>query len=112
MLNCLKSKLFFYCTLTKIGDSQSSFISECAFDVGDCVITMGTGSFISVNVGAKPISSDNGLYPLVTFKLLEKEMYILHGPISSAGIDIDWAKSIGKQQFSPRKGLLYCKQLN
>ena len=69
---------------------------------------MGTGSFISVNVGAKPISSENGLYPLVTFKLLEKEMYILHGPISSAGIDIDWAKSIGKQQFSRIKPLVYC----
>ena len=56
---------------------------------------MGTGSFISVNIGNKPLSSENGLYPLAGFKYKEKEIYILHSASSSAGIDIDWAKSIG-----------------
>jgi glycerol kinase len=78
-----------------IGDAQSSLIAEAAFEVGDCVITIGTGSFVSVNIGNKPISSDNGLYPLAGFKYNETEIYILHSASSSAGIDIDWAKSIG-----------------
>ena len=82
-------------SLKQIGDSQSSLIAECAFKPGDCVITIGTGSFLSINVGDKPVSSNFGLYPLFGFKNQEKEIYILHSTASSAGIAIDWAKSIG-----------------
>lgn len=78
-----------------IADSQASVIGEAALRPGDCVITIGSGSFISVNVGSSPISSNNGLYPLACLKHKEKEMFILHSPCSSAGIAIDWAKSIG-----------------
>ena len=75
------------------------FIAECAFEAGDCVITIGTGSFVSINVGNRPISSDHGLYPLCGFKYNESEIYILHSASSSAGIDIDWAKSIGNLEL-------------
>lgn len=90
-----------------IGDSQSSLISECAFKPGDCVITIGTGSFISVNVGNKPLSSNNGAFPLANFKHNDKEIFILHSPVSSSGIAIDWAKSIGLfNEYSEIEGLL------
>jgi glycerol kinase len=70
-------------------------IAECALRPGDCVITIGTASFISVNVGSIPIASNNGAYPLANFKYKDKEIYVLHSPVSSSGIAIDWAKSIG-----------------
>jgi glycerol kinase len=70
-------------------------IAECALRPGDCVITIGTGSFISVNVGSIPIASNNGAYPLANFKYKDKEIYVLHSPVSSSGIAIDWAKYIG-----------------
>jgi len=75
------------------------FIAECAFEIGDCVITIGSGSFVSINIGNKPLSSDNGLYPLCGFNYKENEIYILHSASSSAGIDVDWAKSIGSLKF-------------
>lgn len=78
-----------------IADSQSSVIAECGFEKGDCVITIGTGSFISVNTGCKPLSSNNGFFPFSSYKYQENEIFILHAPISSAGIAIEWAKSIG-----------------
>lgn len=78
-----------------IADSQSSVIAECAFEPGDCVITIGTGSFISINIGSKPMSSNYDYHPLVTYKYRNKEMFILHAGVSSAGVAIEWAKSIG-----------------
>ena len=78
-----------------IGDSQSAFLAECAFNVGDCVITIGSGSFISVNVGNKPKCSHHGSYPLTGFSDKHNKIYIIHSPVSSAGIAVEWAKSIG-----------------
>lgn len=77
-----------------VADAQSSVIAECGFHKGDCVITLGTGSFISVNIGDKPLSSNNGFFSLNAFKRLEEEIFVLHASISSAGVAIDWAKSI------------------
>lgn len=57
-------------------------------------MTIGTGSFISVNIGDTPIASENGLYPLAAFKFKKRQIYVLHGPASSAGVALDWAKSI------------------
>jgi glycerol kinase len=59
------------------------------------VITIGTGSFISVNVGPKPLSSSNGCYPIVVYKSGDKEIHCLHCSVSCAGIALEWAKSIG-----------------
>jgi glycerol kinase len=70
-------------------------VAECAFNVGDCVITIGTGSFISINVGPKALCSYHGSYPLAGFVNKSEKIYILHSPVSSAGIAIDWARSIG-----------------
>ncbi len=74
---------------------MAAFVGECAFDVGDCVITIGTGSFISINVGHKPIASMHGAYPLPGFVCKNNKIYVLHTAVSSAGLAIDWAKQIG-----------------
>ena len=82
-----------------IGDSQASAIAECCFKSGDCVITIGTGSFISVAIGNKPISSSNGNYPIAGFKFKNDKLYYLHSFVSTAGQSIDWARSIGLLNF-------------
>jgi glycerol kinase len=82
-----------------VGDANSSIIGECAFQKGDVVITIGTGAFISVNIGDKPLSSDNGFHSPVTCKHLNKEIFIFHNAVSSAGAAIEWAKSIGKINY-------------
>ncbi len=60
------------------------------------MITIGTGSFISLNIGNKPLSSNFDFYSIAAYKCLDEKIFILHSGISSAGIAIDWAKSIGK----------------
>jgi glycerol kinase len=76
-----------------IGDAQSSILAECAFNLGDLVITMGTGAFLSVNIGSKPLASHNGAYPLVGFKHKNDKIYLLHNNLSNCGTLIEWAKS-------------------
>lgn len=78
-----------------MADAQASVIAECCFSPGECVITIGTGSFISVVVGNKPISSNSGNFPLVEYKYKDEIIYILHCFVSTAGQSLDWAKSIG-----------------
>lgn len=78
-----------------MADAQASAIAECCFSPGECVITIGTGSFISVVVGKKPISSNHGNFPLVEYKYKDETIYILHCFVSTAGQSLDWAKSIG-----------------
>ena len=70
-------------------------IAECAFHTGDVVITVGTGAFLSVNVGDKPVSSQNENYPMIGYRHGDEQAYILHSPVSSPGVAIEWAKSIG-----------------
>lgn len=75
-----------------IGDAQSSILAEYAFNIGDIVITMGTGAFLSVNVGNKPLASHNGAYPLVGFKHKNDKIYLIHNNLSNCGTLIEWAK--------------------
>jgi len=63
------------------------------------VICLGTGSFISVNVGNEPLASNNAAYPIACFKRDDKKIYILHSVGCSTGISVDWAKSIGTALF-------------
>lgn len=70
-------------------------MAECAFKPGDCVITIGTGSFISVNAGSRPVSSEYGSYPVAGYKDERNQIYLIHSPVSSAGTCINWAKSLG-----------------
>lgn len=111
----LRSELFqldYNVPLTaSIGDVQSSLIAECAFHTGDVVITVGTGAFLSVNVGDKPVSSQNDNYPLIGYRHGTEQAYLLHSPVSSPGVAIEWAKSIGLfQEFDQIEGILKSTQ--
>ena len=83
----------------QIGDAQSTVVAECGFNKGDCVISMGTGLIINVNIGDKPISSRNGLHPLAVMRYRENKIYMLHSIDYLCGIAVDWAKSIGNDSL-------------
>lgn len=48
-----------------------------------------------MNIGTKAKCSKYDSYPLAGFFCDETQIYILHSPVCSAGVAIDWAKSIG-----------------
>ncbi len=78
-----------------VGDQQGALFGQMAFDVGDVKVTLGTGSFILINIGKKPLISRSGLLTTVAWKIGDEVTYALEGSVFITGALIDWFISIG-----------------
>lgn len=67
------------------GDQQASMIGHTCFNEGSVKITYGTGSFMLINVGNKPIFSKNGLLTTIGYKINGEIAYALEGSVFVAG---------------------------
>jgi glycerol kinase len=64
-----------------------------AFDAGESKNTYGTGNFMMVNTGAKPVQSKNGLLTTLAYQLGdEPPRYALEGSIAVTGSLIQWLR--------------------
>ena len=64
-----------------IGDQQSAAIGQNCFNPGDIKATFGTGCFILVNTGKKPLKSKNKLLSTIAYKINNITSYALEGSI-------------------------------
>lgn len=67
------------------GDQQASLIGHTCFNEGSVKITYGTGSFMLINIGNKPILSKNGLLTTIGYHINGKIAYALEGSVFVAG---------------------------
>lgn len=74
------------------GDQHAALFGQCCFNPGDFKSTYGTGGFLLMNVGEKPVFSKNGLLTTVAFDLNGKVYYALEGSIFVAGAAIQWLR--------------------
>lgn len=74
-----------------VGDQQASLFGHRCFNKGDLKITLGSGGFVSMNVGHKPKFSTKGLFPLIAWTLNSEPLYKLEGQVATVGTFIDWA---------------------
>ncbi|MDA3847252.1 MAG: glycerol kinase GlpK, partial [Vallitaleaceae bacterium] len=74
------------------GDQQAALFGQNCVTVGDAKNTYGTGCFILVNIGHKPVLSDNGLLTTVAWKYNGKKTYSLEGSVFNAGSSIQWLR--------------------
>lgn len=75
------------------GDQQAALFGQVGFDVGDVKCTYGTGNFILMNIGEKPILSKHGLLTTVYYSLEPgKAVYALEGSIFVTGAAIQWLR--------------------
>lgn len=74
------------------GDQQAALFGQCCFETGELKSTYGTGGFLLMNVGEKPIFSENGLLTTIAFDLNGKVYYALEGSIFVAGAAIQWLR--------------------
>jgi glycerol kinase len=82
------------------GDQQSALFGQACFGVGDAKCTYGTGAFILMNTGDKPVASRSGLVTTVAWKLSTGELrYALEGSAFIAGAAVQWLRD-GLQFFS------------
>ncbi|QBP18559.1 glycerol kinase GlpK [Acetilactobacillus jinshanensis] len=75
-----------------MGDQQASLFGQLALSPGMVKNTYGTGAFIMMNTGEKPILSDNGLITTIAYGFDGKVNYALEGSIFVAGSAIQWLK--------------------
>ena len=74
------------------GDQQSALFGQTCFQPGEAKNTYGTGCFLLMNTGEKPVFSENGLVTTIAWGLDGKVNYALEGSIFVAGAAIQWLR--------------------
>lgn len=74
------------------GDQQAALFGQTCFSQGETKNTYGTGCFMLMNTGDKPIYSQNGLLTTIAWGLDGKVYYALEGSVFVAGAAIQWLR--------------------
>ncbi|WP_152655208.1 glycerol kinase GlpK [Oceanobacillus sp. CFH 90083] len=74
------------------GDQQAALFGQACFEKGMAKNTYGTGGFLLMNTGEKPVSSENGLLTTIAWGIDGKVNYALEGSIFVAGSAIQWLR--------------------
>ncbi len=74
------------------GDQQAALFGQTCFQEGEAKNTYGTGCFLLMNTGEKPVFSKNGLVTTIAWGIGGKVNYALEGSIFVAGAAIQWLR--------------------
>ncbi len=74
------------------GDQQAALFGQTCFRPGEAKNTYGTGCFLLMNTGERPVFSQNGLVTTVAWGLDGRVNYALEGSIFVAGAAIQWLR--------------------
>ena len=74
------------------GDQQAALFGQTCFQPGEAKNTYGTGCFMLMNTGDKPVFSRNGLVTTIAWGLNGQVTYALEGSIFVAGAAIQWLR--------------------
>ncbi|MCI8374607.1 MAG: glycerol kinase GlpK [Lachnospiraceae bacterium] len=74
------------------GDQQAALFGQTCFQSGEAKNTYGTGCFLLMNTGEKPVSSKNGLVTTIAWGLDGRMTYALEGSVFVAGAAIQWLR--------------------
>jgi glycerol kinase len=74
------------------GDQQAALFGQACFGTGDAKCTYGTGAFVLVNIGGKPITSRFGLLTTVAWKIGDEVVFALEGSAFIAGAAVQWLR--------------------
>ena len=76
-----------------IGDSHAAAFGGGCFEAGTAKATLGTGCSILMNIGSKPVQSNNGMVTTICWSTSGRIDYALEGVIVSCGATIEWLKN-------------------
>lgn len=74
------------------GDQQAATFGQCCFEPGTAKNTYGTGCFLLMNTGTKPVTSQAGLLTTVAWRIDGETTYALEGSIFIAGAAVQWLR--------------------
>ena len=74
------------------GDQQAALFGQMCIEKGMAKNTYGTGCFLLMNIGEKPIISENKLVTTIAWKIGNQVHYALEGSIFIAGAVVQWLR--------------------
>ncbi len=74
------------------GDQQAALFGQMCIEPGSVKNTYGTGCFLLMNSGEKPIMSENQLLTTIAWKIGDKVTYALEGSVFVAGSVVQWLR--------------------
>jgi glycerol kinase len=74
------------------GDQQAALFGQACFEPGSAKNTYGTGCFMLLNTGAKPVPSENGLLTTIAWQIGGQTTYALEGSVFIAGAAVQWLR--------------------
>ena len=76
-----------------LGDQQAALFGQTCYSVGEAKNTYGTGCFMLLNTGEKPVASNSGLLTTLGYKIgNQKAIYALEGSIAITGALVQWLR--------------------
>ena len=76
-----------------LGDQQAALVGQTCFNPGEAKNTYGTGCFLLMNVGEKPVPSNFGLLTTVGYRIgAQAPIYALEGSIAITGALVQWLR--------------------
>jgi glycerol kinase len=74
------------------GDQQAALFGQACFAPGDAKCTYGTGAFLLLNTGERPVPSTHGLLTTVAWTIGGRTTYALEGSAFIAGAAVQWLR--------------------
>lgn len=89
------TQAFFGCSVpitAILGDQQSALFGQLCLEKGSIKNTYGTGCFMLMNTGTKPVISNKGLLTTIAYSIDGVTTYALEGSVFVAGSAIQWLR--------------------
>jgi glycerol kinase len=85
------------------GDQQAALFGQACFEPGEAKCTFGTGSFLLLNIGPKPVASRSGCLTTVAWQWKDQATYALEGSAFVCGAAVQWLRDgLGLFSESPQ----------
>lgn len=86
-----------------IGDQQAALFGQGCFNPGETKTTYGTGCFLLMNTGNKPVTSKHNLLTTIALGMNGKVQYALEGSVFMGGAVIKWLRDELQMISSPQE---------
>ncbi len=74
------------------GDQQAALFGQACFEPGMVKVTYGTGSFLLMHTGTRPVLTQSGLLTTIAWGLEDRLEYALEGSVFIAGAAVQWLR--------------------
>ena len=94
------------------GDQQAALFGQCCFEPGEVKNTYGTGCFLLMNTGDKPVDSRHGLITTIAAGSDDQLHYALEGSVFTGGAIVQWLRDEMRLIRSSSQSEDYARMVN